>query len=130
MSFSIRNLDVDVTRFNVMPLDRPARGSDRPSEFVSVRHQPGHIAPGMASKITVEVAAREPAVVEQLVEVRVKAHIIRVPVMARVFAADEYDELDANSVRQSGRHIGKHRAGVDGQGKGPVEVAEEAYCKR
>lgn len=117
MSFWLRNLDVDVTRFNVSRLE---------SEFVSIRYQPGQIAPGMAARIVVEVAASMPARIEQLVEVKVKAHIIRVPVTARVFSEEEYDRLDSESMTLHQRRIGRHR---EEEGKpGPVEIVDdEAY---
>lgn len=124
MAFYVRNLDVDVTRFNVTPLK---------SEFVQAHHQPGQIAPGMAAKIVVEVAAKQPGKVEQLVEVRIKAHVVRVPVTARILEAEEYDRLDAESVALHRRHIGRHRekCGGDAGEKRPVEVvSDEKYCRK
>jgi hypothetical protein len=121
MSFTIRNLDVDVTRFNVFC---------DPGGCVKVRYQTGPIAPGMSAKIFVEVVAKEAKRVEQLVEVRVKAHTVRVPVMAKIHEAHQYDRLDEDSLRLNGRHIGKHRAGADG-GKGPIEVIlDDAYARK
>jgi len=111
-----------VTRFNVSQLK---------SEFVSVSHQPGQIAPGMAAKIVVEIMAKQPGKVEQLVEVRVKAHVVRVPVTARILEAEEYDRLDSESVALHGRHIGRHREKSDAGEKRPVEViTEEGYCRK
>lgn len=122
MAFYIRNLDVDVTRFNVVPLE---------SEFVSVRHQPGQLAPGMAAKITVEVAAKQPARVEQLVEVKVKAHVVRVPVTAKILEVEEYDRLDAQSFALHGRRIGRHREKAANGGKRVVEVVtDEAHNRK
>jgi len=115
MSFWLRNLDVDLTRFNVARLE---------SEFVSIRYQPGQIAPGMAARIVVEIAASMPARIEQLVEVRVKAHIVRVPITARVFDEDEYDRLDAESLALHGRRIGRHQPEHEGK-SGPVEVVDD-----
>jgi hypothetical protein len=123
MAFYLRNLDVDVTRFNVYVK----------SDFVSVKHQPGHLAPGMAAKIVVEILAKGPAKIEQLVEIKVKAHIIRVPVTARIFDAEEYDRLDAESLALHERRIGRHREkGGDASNKPPpVElVMDEAYCRK
>jgi hypothetical protein len=122
MAFFLRNTDVDVTRFNIAPLK---------SDFVKVSHQPGQIAPGMAAKIVVEVLAKQPGKVEQLVEVRVKAHIIRVPVTARIMEAEEYDRLDAESMALHHRHIGRHREKSDAGEKRAVEVVtDERYCRR
>jgi len=122
MGFFLRNLDVDVTRFNVTPLK---------SEFVKVSHQPGQIAPGMAAKVVVEIMAKQPGKVEQLVEVRVKAHVIRVPVTARILEAEEYDRLDAESMALHRRHIGRHREKSDAGEKRAVEVVtDEKYCRK
>eukprot|EP00746_Dinoflagellata_sp_MGD_P125940 gnl/MRDRNA2_/MRDRNA2_60853_c0_seq1.p1 gnl/MRDRNA2_/MRDRNA2_60853_c0~~gnl/MRDRNA2_/MRDRNA2_60853_c0_seq1.p1 ORF type:complete len:2005 (+),score=521.56 gnl/MRDRNA2_/MRDRNA2_60853_c0_seq1:84-6098(+) len=116
MNFFLRNLDVDTTRFNVARVE---------SAFVNVHYAPQLLAPGMAAKIAVEIIAGAPARVEQLVEVRVKAHVVQVPVTARVFDADEYDRLDAESMNLHGRHIGRLRKG------GPVElVTDESYCRK
>jgi len=122
MSFYLRNLDVDVTRFSVSKVK---------SEFVNVIYQPGHIAPGMAAKVMVEIVAKQPGIVEQLVEVRMKAHVVRVPVTAKIFEAEEYDRLDAESFVINRRHIGRHREKSDAGEKRAVEVvADEAYCKK
>jgi len=123
MAFFLRNLDVDVTRFNV----------GVQSEFVSVKHQPGHLAPGMAAKIVVEILAKVPAKIEQLVEVKVKAHVIKVPVTARIFDAEEYDRLDAESLALHERRIGRHREKSDPNSNKPppVElVVDSAYCRK
>jgi len=122
MNFSIRNLDVDGTRFNVVPVK---------SEFVRVTHSPGHLAPGMATRIAVEIAAFSPAKIEQLVEVKMKAHVVRVPVTAVIYDAEEYDRLDAESLAINGRRIGRHRERDEGNQLGPVElVRDEGYCRR
>merc|ERR1719356_271862 len=118
MAFFVRNLDVDVTRYGVAPLK---------SDFVRVKYTPGHLAPGMATKVEVEVLALAPAKVEQLV----KAHVIRVPVTARIFDAEEYDRLDAESLALHGRRIGRHReVGDDVNKKSPVQlVDDEKECR-
>merc|ERR1719265_2042808 len=123
MNFFLRNTDVDVTRFNVVQLK---------SDFVKVTHQPGQIAPGMAAKIVVEILAKQPGRVEQLVEIRVKAHVIRVPVTARILEAEEYDRLDAERLVLHGKSIGRHREKSEGgEGKGAVEVVtDEKYCRK
>jgi len=122
MSIYVRNLDVDVTRFNVMPVK---------SDFVRVSYTPGHLAPGMAAKIVVEIAALSPAKIEQLVEVRLKAHVVSVPVTARIFDAEEYDRLDAESLAINGRRIGRHRERDERNKAGPVElIQDEVYCRK
>merc|ERR1719333_70669 len=100
MSIHVRNLDVDITRFKVT---RPQ------SPFLNVQYQPQPVAPGMAAKITVEIVAGIPARLEQLIEVTVKAHLIRVPVTARIFDAEEYDRLNTESLQLHGRAIGRHQ---------------------
>jgi len=122
MAFYLRNLDVDVTRFNVIPPD---------SKLVIVRHQPGQLAPGMAAKIVVEVAARKEGVLQQLVEVRLKAHVVRVPVTAKILEAEEFDRLDTESFATQGRRIGRHRERANSTGKRPVEVVtDEMYARK
>jgi len=120
-TFFLRNLDVDVTRYTIVPVQ---------SNFVSVKYTPGHLAPGMAVKVEVEIACIEPAKIEQLVEVRLKAHVVRVPVTARIFDSQEYDRLDAESLALHGRRIGRHRERTDNKPP-PVEwVMDEAYCRK
>jgi hypothetical protein len=122
MHFYLRNLDVDVTRFNVKPPD---------SDMVKVHWTPGHLAPGMATKITVEVAALAARKIEQLVEIQVKAHIVRVPVTAKVIDADEYDRLDAESFALHARRIGRHRERSENQKPSPVQlVTDPDYCQK
>lgn len=122
MSVYVRNLEVDVTRFNVKPPE---------SKLVNVKWQPGHLAPGMATKLTVEVLALEPARIEQLLEVHTKAHIVRVPITARIVGAEEYDRLDAESMALHGRRIGRHREKSETHKPGPVQlITEPSYCKK
>lgn len=118
MSFYFRNLDVDVTRFSVSKVKSQF-------DFVTIQYQPGHLAPGMAAKVTVLVSARAPAKIEQLVEVRIKAHVVRVPVTARVFDAEEYDRLDAESLALHGRRIGRHRERSSDNKPGPVSLVTD-----
>lgn len=56
-----------------------------------------------------EVLALEVMPIQQLVEISTKAHVIRVPITARVIGAEEYDRLDAESMALHGRRIGRHR---------------------
>jgi len=122
MNIFVRNLDVDVTRFNVVPVE---------SDYVRVIYTPGHLAPGMAAKIAVEIAALSPAKIEQLVEVKLKAHVVNVPVTARIFDAEEYDRLDAESLAINGRRIGRHRERDERNKNGPVQlIQDEAYCTK
>lgn len=122
MNFYVRNLEVDVTRFNVRCPD---------SEFLRIQYQPGQLAPGMAAKLCVEVLALKPQRIEQLVEILTKAHVIRVPITAKIIGAEEYDRLDAESMALHGRHIGRHRERSETHRPGPVHlVSEPGYCKK
>jgi len=122
MAFFLRNLDVDVTRFSIAPLNSP---------YVRIDYKPGHLAPGLAIKIVVEIAATKPAKIQQLIEVKVKAHIIRVPVTGHVLNNDAYDDLDAQSLALHGRRIGRHHEISQANKQGPVElVTDEAYCRK
>lgn len=124
MSFFLRNLDVDVTRFHVRAVQ---------SDLVLRGHQSGHLAPGLAERIVVDVAAKVPCnKVEQMIEIKVKAHVIKVLVTARIFDAEEYDRLDAESLALHGRRIGRHReVGEDVNKKPPVElIDDERECRQ
>ncbi|CAK0853487.1 unnamed protein product [Prorocentrum cordatum] len=124
MSFYLRNLDVDVTRFHVKKVQ---------SDLVLREHQSGHLAPGLAERIVVDVAAKVPCnKVEQMIEIKVKAHVIKVLVTARIFDAEEYDRLDAESLALHGRRIGRHReVGDDVNRKSPVQlVDDEKECRQ
>jgi len=121
MAFYLRNLDVDVTRFNIAKVK---------SDFVRVDYQPGHLAPGMATKVVVEVAAKAAAKIEQLVEIKMKAHVVQIPVTARILDAEEFDRLDAESLALHGRRIGRHHERPEVNKPGPVErVEDEALCR-
>lgn len=122
MHFYIRNLEVDVTRFNVRVPD---------SKFIRLQWQPGQLAPGMAAKVSVEMLATEQQRIEQLVEIVTKAHVIRVPITARIIGAEEYDRLDAESLALHGRRIGRHRERSETHRPGPVQlITEPIYCKK
>jgi hypothetical protein len=121
MSFFFRNLDVDVTRFTISPSE---------SDYVHIDCERGHLAPGIASKVTVYVKCLAPKKIEQVVELRVKAHIVRVPVTARIFDAEEYDRLDAESLALHGRRIGRHRERSEDNKPGPVELVTDSDLHR
>jgi hypothetical protein len=123
MTFYLRNLDVDVTRFHVRKVQ---------SDIVLREHQSGHLAPGLAERIVVDVAAKMPCKIEQMIEIKVKAHIIQVLVTARIFDAEEYDRLDAESLALHGRRIGRHREmSEDVNKKAPVQlVDDEKECRQ
>merc|ERR1740123_2343461 len=123
MSVNVRNLDVDVTRFCVTPLE---------NRMVRVKHCPGGIAPGMAMQLLIEIACLEPAFIEEVVEVRSKAQVVRFPVTARIHEAREYDNLDAQALSVNGRRIREPaaRKGHGGRELGTVElVTDEDYCR-
>jgi len=134
MYLYLRNLDVDVTRFLITSR----------SDFVKICHTPGelvghgdkiagHLAPGMAKKVCVEIAAHAPVdIIEHFIEISVKAHHIKVPVYARILDVEEYEKDDATEMALHGRHIGRTRE-RDGMGgkPPPVElVADPEYCER
>mmetsp|Transcript_102982 Transcript_102982/g.297810 ORF Transcript_102982/g.297810 Transcript_102982/m.297810 type:complete len:171 (+) Transcript_102982:3-515(+) len=141
MSFYIRNLDVDVMRYIVTS---SSKGSSK--DFVKICHTPGelvgdaankiagHLAPGMAKKVIVEIAAHTPAIVEQLIEVSVKAHRIKVPVFARILDVEEYEKEDYTEMAIRNRHIGRaqeHGDMASGGKPPPVEqVSDPSYIKK
>jgi hypothetical protein len=108
----VKNLDVDVTRYIVKPLEEP---------FLKLWYAHSPLAPGMSVKIVVEVRAHGPAKVDTFLDVRVKAHCIKVPIIARVLDAEEYDSLETESLRLHGRKLVK---------RGVELVTDEQYCKK
>eukprot|EP00397_Hematodinium_sp_SG-2012_P001162 GEMP01001163.1.p1 GENE.GEMP01001163.1~~GEMP01001163.1.p1 ORF type:complete len:1774 (+),score=520.83 GEMP01001163.1:221-5542(+) len=115
MVIALKNLDVDATRFNVTLI------KDHPQ--VTITHQPVNLAPGMMAKITVEMVGSAPGLVEALVEVKTKAHIVNIPVLGRILEGRDYDILDAESMTLHGRHIGK-------LGKSVEVVQDDYYAKK
>merc|ERR1712038_1162746 len=79
---------------------------------------------GMAMRLSIEVACLEPALIEEVVEVRSKAQVVRFPVTARVHEAREYDDLDAQALSVNGRRIREpaERKGRGGRELGTVEL--------
>jgi hypothetical protein len=108
----VKNLDVDVTRYIVKPLEEP---------FLKLWYAHNPLAPGMSVKIVVELRAHGPAKVDTFLDVRVKAHCIKVPIIARVLDAEEYDSLETESLRLHGRKLVK---------RGVELVTDEQYCKK
>jgi len=136
MYFFLRNLDVDTTGYVITSH----------SDFVQICHTPGEIvgdgskvagkiAPGMAKKVCVEIAAHTPKDrIEHLIEIMVKAHKISVPVTARILDVEEYEKDDATEMAIHQRHIGRTRERGDPASNGkppPVEeVPDPEYCKQ
>merc|ERR1719398_277558 len=108
----VKNLDVDVTRYIVKPLEEP---------FLKLWYAHSPLAPGMSVKIVVEVRAHGPARVDTFLDVRVKAHCIKVPIIARVLDAEEYDSLETESLRLHGRKLVK---------RGVELVVDETYARK
>lgn len=92
----LRNLDVEPTRFVVVP---PR------SEYVFVEYKPNAVPAGLSLKVSVELRAFLPARIENIVEVKCKAHVIKIPVSARVLTPTDYDRLDAESMMVHGKRI-------------------------
>jgi len=136
MSFYVRNLDVDVMRYVIT-----ASGEGRP-HFVRICHTPGelvgkatkiagHLAPGMAKKVTVEIIAHTPTTIQELIDITVKAHHIKVPVFARILDVEEYEKEDYQQFSLNHRHIGRSH-GDASAGKPPVVeiVSDPLYCEK
>jgi hypothetical protein len=75
------------------------------SRYLFVRYAPKNVAPGLSMKVVIELRAFVPARIENIIEIRCKAHVIKVPVSARVVTPQEYDRLDAESVMVQGKRI-------------------------
>jgi len=142
MSFYIRNLDVDVMRYVV---DTNATQPESWTHFVKICHTPGelvgdankiagHLAPGMAKKVIVEIAAHKPDKIEKLITITMKAHRIQVPVFARILDVEEYEKEDYTEMAIRNRHIGRaqeHGAEASGGKPPPVEqVSDPSYVKK
>merc|ERR1719253_150679 len=90
LSVFVKNLDVDVTRYTVKPVEAP---------FLRLWYEQVALAPGMSVKITVEVQAHAPAKIEQFLDIRMKAHQIKVPIFAHIVDCKQYDALDEEAMR-------------------------------
>merc|ERR1719473_1462769 len=108
----LKNLDVDVTRYTIKPLEEP---------YLKLWYAHTPLAPGMSVKVIVELLAHGPVKIDTFVDVRVKAHTVKVPVQARVLDAEEYDSLETESLRLHGRKLVK---------RGVELVTDEQYCKK
>jgi hypothetical protein len=108
----VKNLDVDVTRYIVKPLEEP---------YMKLWYAHTPLAPGMSVKIVVEIVASRAMKIDTFLDVRVKAHCIKVPIAARVLDPDEYDALETESMRLHGRKLVK---------RGVELVTDEKYCKK
>ena len=108
----LKNLDVDVTRYIIKPVEGPV---------LKLWYKHGPLAPGMSVKIVVELRALAPLQLETFLDLRVKAHSIKVPIAARVLDAEEYDFLEEESRRLYGRKP---------VGRGVEIVTDLAYCKK
>eukprot|EP00405_Crypthecodinium_cohnii_P035490 CAMPEP_0206534150 /NCGR_PEP_ID=MMETSP0325_2-20121206/5378_1 /ASSEMBLY_ACC=CAM_ASM_000347 /TAXON_ID=2866 /ORGANISM="Crypthecodinium cohnii, Strain Seligo" /LENGTH=1228 /DNA_ID=CAMNT_0054030907 /DNA_START=117 /DNA_END=3803 /DNA_ORIENTATION=+ len=138
MYFFLRNLDVDTTGYTVSSVD---------TDFVQICHNPGEIvgdgtkiagkiAPGMAKRVCVEIAAHTPRdKIEHLIVILVKAHRICVPVTAKILDVEEYEKDDATEMAIHQRHIGRTRERGDSAANNgkppPVElVTDPVYCQQ
>jgi len=135
MSFFVRNLDVDVTRYLITSCSDYVKICHTPGELVGNANKiAGQIAPGMAKRVVVEIAAHTPVKIDQFIEVAVKAHKIKVLVTARAMDVEEYEKDDSTEVALHGRHIGRSRQRNDpaAGGKPPVveQVADSEYCRQ
>ncbi|CAD7948053.1 unnamed protein product [Amoebophrya sp. A120] len=102
ITLQLKNLDCEQTRFNV----KLVQGT---SEYVKVNYVPKSVAPGLAMNVTIELWAHHSAKILQVIEARCKAHVVKIPVSARILEPDEYDRLDAESVLLNGKRIlGNH----------------------
>merc|ERR1711920_820086 len=64
-----------------------------------------------------------------VIEIKVKAHLIKVGVYANIYDAEEYDRLDRESVALHGRKIGREWERRDNNEPGPVRiVTDKEYC--
>ena len=53
----------------------------------------------MSVKVIIELIAHGPVKIDTFLDVRVKAHTVKVPIQARVLEAEEYDSLETESLR-------------------------------
>jgi len=113
MSFRLRNCDVANTRFvaKITP----------PDDQIGTKYVPIILAPGMPTKIHVEVYAKKPGKFEKILEIKTKAHITKIPIIGRIIEQGEYDNLDSESVALHARHIGNIGRGVN-------IINDENYC--
>merc|ERR1711871_764421 len=93
----LRNLDVEATRFVVR--------IPHASEYVNIVYSPKSVASGLSLSITCEILAHLAAKIENIIEVRCKAHVIRIPVTATILECENYDSLDAESFLLRGKRL-------------------------
>jgi len=108
----LKNLDVDVTRYTIKPLEEP---------YLKLWYAHTPLAPGMSVKVIIELIAHGPVKIDTFLDVRVKAHTVKVPIQARVLEAEEYDSLETESLRLHGRKLVK---------RGVELVVDETYARK
>lgn len=96
MTVTLRNLDVEGTRFVIKPVQ---------SEYIVAHYAPQQVAPGLSLTVTIEVRAHHAATLENVLDVKCKAHAIRIPILAKILDPADYDRLDAESVLLHGKRI-------------------------
>lgn len=106
MKLTLKNLDVDGTRFVIQPIK---------SEYCVCHYQPKQVAPGLSMDVMIEVRAHHAANLENVLDVKCKAHIIRVPILAKILEPQDYDRLDAESVLLHGKRILNNGVSVRGE---------------
>jgi len=112
MHVFVKNLDVDLQRYTVKPVEPP---------FLRLWYEQKPLASGMSVKITVEVQAHAPAQIEQFLDVRLKSHQVKVPIFAQVLDWEQYDQLDEESIRLHARRVLKPSVEV---------LQDDAYMKK
>jgi hypothetical protein len=105
MNLFIKNEDVQLMRFNIR---------QPPRKDIRIIYKPAPLAPGMTSKVTVELTTKSIEQLETEFQIAAKAEIYKLPVFANIVSSEEYQRIDEESVRLHGR--GVQKPGVKAKG--------------
>ena len=96
MSVLLKNEDNQLLRFIVR---QPIR------KDIKILFKPAPIAPGMFTKLQVEVAVKAPEKIETEFEIASKTEIYRIPIFVNAVSVEEYDNINEESLRLHGRSV-------------------------
>ncbi|CAG9328564.1 unnamed protein product [Blepharisma stoltei] len=109
MQIVIKNEDNQLLRFTIR---------QPPKKNVKIVYKPTPIAPGMTTRLIVELNANHPEKVEVEFEVATKAEIYKIPIFANVVNESEFDAINDESLKLHGRGALKPNVRVKGQAFG------------
>lgn len=109
MQIVIKNEDNQLLRYT---LRQPQ------TKNVKILFKPAPIAPGMTTKLVVEITAKRPEKIEIEFEIATKAEIYKIPIFANIVSDNEFDGINEESLQLHGRGALKPNVRVKGQSTG------------